>query len=85
MLSMVQRVFYGDLGIKSEKVQAPDLNLREHLALWPLVIIFLFMGVASPVFIKAIDSAGVNIAHTVNQTGATTVNFESAQAQGGQR
>jgi NADH-quinone oxidoreductase subunit M len=85
MLSMVQRVFYGDLGIKSEKIQAPDLNLREHLALWPLVIIFLFMGVASPVFIKAIDSAGVNIAHTVNQTGATTVNFESAQAQGGQR
>jgi NADH-quinone oxidoreductase subunit M len=85
MLWMIQRVFYGDLGIRSEAVPAVDLDGREHLALWPLVLLFLFMGVASPVFMKAIDTAGAQIAHTVNQTGATTVNFESATAEGGQR
>jgi len=85
MLSMIQRVFYGEIGFRTESVPAVDLDLREHLALWPLVIIFLFMGVASPVLMKAIDPAGVQISHTVNQTGATTVNFEAATAEGGQR
>jgi len=85
MLSMIQRVFYGEIGFRTESVPAVDLDLREHLALWPLVIIFLFMGVASPVLMKAIDTAGVQISHTVNQTGATTVNFEAATAEGGQR
>ncbi len=85
MLWMVQRVFYGDLGIRSEAIPAVDLDAREHLALWPLVILFLFMGIASPVFMKAIDTAGAQLAHTVNQTGATTVNFEAATTEGGRR
>ncbi len=85
MLWMIQRIFYGDLGIKSEAIPAADLDVREHLALWPLVILFLVMGVASPIFMNIIDTAGASIARTVNNTGAITVNYEAAQAQGGQR
>ncbi len=44
MLWMIQRVFYGDLGLKSAAVPAPDLDAREHLALWPLVALFLRHG-----------------------------------------
>jgi len=62
MLWMVQRVFYGDLGITSEKVAAPDLNAREHIALWPLIALMLAMGVASPYWMSAIDTAGVALA-----------------------
>jgi len=85
MLWMIQRVFYGELNFRTESVPAADLDTREHLALWPLVVLFLFMGVASPVFMKAIDTAGTQISHTVNQTGAKTVNFEAATTEGGQR
>src|ERR1700744_6215170 len=35
MLTMIQRVFYSTLGPKSESIAAPDLDAREHLALWP--------------------------------------------------
>ena len=48
MLTMIQRVFYGHLGIVSEEMQVPDLNFREQLAVWPLVAMFLVMGLASP-------------------------------------
>jgi NADH-quinone oxidoreductase subunit M len=64
MLWMIQRVFYGDLGIKSENVKGWDLDAREHLAMWPLVILFLIMGVASPIWLRAIDGAGTRIAAT---------------------
>jgi NADH-quinone oxidoreductase subunit M len=64
MLWMIQRVFYGDLGIKSENVKGWDLDAREHLAMWPLVILFLVMGVASPIWLRAIDGAGTRIAAT---------------------
>ena len=87
MLWMIQRVFYGDLGHKSRSVVARDLNAREHVAMWPLVLLFLFMGIASSVFMKAIDMAGVQISTAVNQTGTTTMNFETAATgtEGGQR
>jgi len=58
MLWMIQRVFYGGLGIKSETVAGWDLDAREHIALWPLVALFLAMGVVSPLWTKAIDSFG---------------------------
>jgi len=62
MLSMIQRVFYCELGPKPEKVAGWDLDAREHLALWPLVALFLVMGVASPIWIKAIDGAALTMA-----------------------
>jgi NADH-quinone oxidoreductase subunit M len=56
MLSMIQRVFYGDLSSKPERLPTWDLDAREHLALWPMVALFLLMGVASSIWLKAIDA-----------------------------
>jgi NADH-quinone oxidoreductase subunit M len=78
MLWMIQRVFYGDLSRRATNIEPLDLTAREHLALWPLVALFLFMGIASPVFMKAIDTAGTRIAATVNRSQAVTVNFEAS-------
>jgi NADH-quinone oxidoreductase subunit M len=83
MLWMIQRVFYGELGRRSESVTAPDLNGREHLALWPLVALFLFMGVASPVFMNIINTAGAQITETINHTQAVNMNFEAAKKHEG--
>jgi NADH-quinone oxidoreductase subunit M len=58
MLWMIQRVFYGGFGIKSETVAGWDLDAREHIALWPLVALFLAMGVCSPYWTRAIDTFG---------------------------
>ncbi|QNI35722.1 complex I subunit 4 family protein [Edaphobacter albus] len=80
MLWMIQRVFYGDLSRRAERVIPYDLTSREHLALWPLVALFLFMGIASPVFMRAIDTAGSRIAATVNHSQAVTVNFEASSS-----
>jgi NADH-quinone oxidoreductase subunit M len=62
MLSMIQRVFYSDLGPRPEKLATWDLDAREHLALWPMVALFLVMGVASPIWLKAIDATAVRLA-----------------------
>jgi NADH-quinone oxidoreductase subunit M len=55
MLSMIQRVFYAGLGPKPASVAARDLDAREHLALWPMIVLFLAMGVFSPIWMRAID------------------------------
>ena len=55
MLVMIQRIFYGHLGVVSEELTAPDLNLREHAALWPLVAMFLLMGLCSPYWFHTLD------------------------------
>jgi NADH-quinone oxidoreductase subunit M len=78
MLRMIQRIFYGELGHRPETVPPVDLTAREHLALWPLVALFLFMGIASPVWLRAIDTAGARIAAVVNRSQAVTVNFEAS-------
>jgi NADH-quinone oxidoreductase subunit M len=56
MLTMIQRVFYSHLGLRPTEVKGWDLCPREHAELWPFAALFLFMGVASPYFMKAIDS-----------------------------
>ncbi|HEY2040343.1 MAG TPA: NADH-quinone oxidoreductase subunit M, partial [Edaphobacter sp.] len=78
MLWMIQRIFYGDLSRRAESVAPIDLTTREHLALWPLVALFLFMGIASPVWLRAIDTAGAQIAATVNRSQAVTVDFDAS-------
>jgi len=62
MLGMIQRIFYCDLGPRPRKIAPRDLDAREHLALWPMVALFLVMGVASPIWLKAIDPAAVALA-----------------------
>lgn len=77
MLWMIQRVFYGDLSRRTLEAVALDLDAREHLALWPLAALFIVMGVVSPIFMRAIDTAGSQIAQRVNHTQAVNVNFDA--------
>lgn len=62
MLLMIQRVFYGTLGVTSSEISPRDLYVREHVALWPFVALFLVMGLASPLFLKTLDANGVALA-----------------------
>jgi NADH-quinone oxidoreductase subunit M len=62
MLSLIQRVFYGSLGPASEEIAPADLGPREQTALWPLVVLMLVMGVASPYWMKTLDTNAVALA-----------------------
>jgi NADH-quinone oxidoreductase subunit M len=62
MLSMIQRVFYGHLGLRPNEVKGWDLAPREHAELWPFAALFLFMGLASPVLMHSIDSYATAVA-----------------------
>ena len=61
MLSLIQRVFYGNESAMVTKETVADINTREHFALWPAAVLMLVMGVASPLWMRAIDSAMVSI------------------------
>ena len=67
LLSMIQRVFYGPVSTLVSSHVEPDVKLREHFALWPLVLLMLVMGVASPYWMHAIDEAVTNLSSTMNQ------------------
>lgn len=56
MLTMAQRIFYGEPSSLVGSRPPFDLGLREQLTLWPMAILMFAMGVASPYWIKAIDS-----------------------------
>ena len=62
MLVLIQRVFYGHLGVESSRKPAIDLNAREHTALWPLVACMVAMGIASPYWMKTVDTNGSSMA-----------------------
>jgi NADH-quinone oxidoreductase subunit M len=55
MLWTMQRVFYGPESPLVHRLPARDLAAREHLALWPMAILMVIMGVFSPYWIRAID------------------------------
>ncbi len=55
LLTMIQRVFYAHLGPASLQRTALDLSAREHVALWPLAVLFVIMGVCSPYFTRSLD------------------------------
>ncbi len=61
MLWMIQRVFYGNTSPMVTDLTVRDLGLREHLALWPMAVLMLLMGVASPYWMRAIDDAVVKL------------------------
>ncbi len=63
LLTMIQRVFYADDGPMTKQSGVTDLSVREHVALWPMVALFLLMGVASPLFTRALDPLGTSYAH----------------------
>jgi NADH-quinone oxidoreductase subunit M len=55
MLSMLQRVLYGEPSPQVLTPHGGDLDLREQSALWPLLILIAMMGVLSPFWMRAID------------------------------
>jgi NADH-quinone oxidoreductase subunit M len=78
LLTMIQRVFYGNLGMRSSEIRPADLSLREHAMLWPLVALFLVIGVASPIFTRALDPiAAANATAPVNPQRNTIVRVEA--------
>ncbi len=77
MLSAIQRVFFGEPGLRPAEVDGWDVNAREHIALWPLVLLFLVMGVASPYWMRAIDVAGTSLARTLPQPQTPVKGFQA--------
>jgi NADH-quinone oxidoreductase subunit M len=66
VLWMVKRVFYGEArNPKNEGL--PDLNLREAIVLVPLVVLALFMGIASPLFTRRIEPAADALVRQVRE------------------
>ena len=66
MLWMYQRVFFGK--VKHDiNLKLPDLSARERIALWPLAVAALVMGVAPLVWINAVDPAVRNVLATAAQ------------------
>src|SRR5262249_25605177 len=48
--------FYGSIS-HDENRTVPDIDRREQFALWPLAVMVLIMGVASPYWMRSIDPA----------------------------
>ena len=69
LLWMIQRVFYGSLGVRPDEVPGWDLTAREHLELWPFAALFLAMGIASPFWMRAIDTYGGTTAGQLVEVG----------------
>jgi NADH-quinone oxidoreductase subunit M len=72
MLSMVQRIFYGTDSLLVAERATLDLGGRELIALWPMAVLMLVMGVASPLWIRAIDGAVTTIVSAPANGAATT-------------
>jgi NADH-quinone oxidoreductase subunit M len=81
ILWMVQRVLYGEVtDPRNEKL--PDLDAREAGVLVPLVLLALFMGVASPYFTRRIEPSVDNLLrHVRTHSRAGTAGAESAKGQ----
>jgi len=62
MLWMIQRVFYGSESGMVTDLAVPDMGFREQVAVWPIAVLMLLMGVASPYWMRAIDGAAVKLA-----------------------
>ena len=84
MLWMIQRVFYGSLGLRPEEVPGWDINAREHVELWPLAVLFLVMGIFSPYWTRAIDTytASIVSAQSWSLPGAPVEATPAAQPSG---
>ncbi|HKD45841.1 MAG TPA: NADH-quinone oxidoreductase subunit M [Candidatus Angelobacter sp.] len=56
LLWMYQKVFYGPISHEENKT-LPDIGGREQISLWPIAVMALVMGVASPYWMKSINPA----------------------------
>jgi NADH-quinone oxidoreductase subunit M len=67
MLWLVQRVFYGNGSSMVTELTTPDMDFRERIAVWPMAVLMLWMGVASPLWMRAIDGAVVKLTPPATQ------------------
>ena len=56
LLWLYQRTFYGEVTVQVNNT-LPDLNARERLALWPIAVMALVMGVVPMLFLRQINPA----------------------------
>jgi NADH-quinone oxidoreductase subunit M len=68
MLSMIQCIFYGPPSAMVAERPASRFSAREHLLLWPIAVLMLVMGVASPFWMRAIDQGVAGFANSATQT-----------------
>jgi NADH-quinone oxidoreductase subunit M len=68
MLGMIQRVFYGPQSTMVMQRPVPRFSAREHVLLWPMAVLMLAMGVASPFWIRAIDQGVAGLANSATQS-----------------
>jgi NADH-quinone oxidoreductase subunit M len=61
VLSLIQHVFYGTESTMITEEKRSDMGFREQLAVWPMAVLMLAMGVASPFWMRAIDGAVVKL------------------------
>ncbi len=80
LLTMIQRTFYADLGSTTAEKPGWDMCAREHVAMWPLVILFLVMGVASPLFMRALDPIGVHYAGYTVTTESSPIRHSESES-----
>jgi NADH:ubiquinone oxidoreductase subunit 4 (subunit M) len=64
MLTMVQRIFYGQQSRLVAGEPHFDLGFREHVTLWPMALLMLAMGVASPYWIRGIEGGVSGLANS---------------------
>jgi NADH-quinone oxidoreductase subunit M len=62
MLWLIQRVFYGNESGMVTDLAVADMGFREQVAIWPMAVLMLVMGVASPYWMRAIDGTAVKLA-----------------------
>ena len=61
MLGLVQKVFYCGESDMVRQERRSDMNFREHVSLWPMVVLMLAMGIATPLWMRAIDDTVIRL------------------------
>jgi NADH-quinone oxidoreductase subunit M len=84
MLLLVQRLFYGPQSTMIEAKPAHDLEGQELVAVWPIAVLTLVLGVAPSIFLPIIQQA-VNRPQTVQPTAAHPPGILGISFQEGQR
>ncbi|MFZ0037635.1 MAG: NADH-quinone oxidoreductase subunit M [Candidatus Acidiferrales bacterium] len=80
LLWAYQRVALGDVTVEKNKT-LPDASTRERIILAVLSIVILFMGVASPLFTRRMESSADNILHLMRRDRMIDVHTAPAAPQ----
>jgi NADH-quinone oxidoreductase subunit M len=78
LLWMYQKVFYGPT-VHDENRTLPDISFREQISLWPLAVLALIMGVASPYWITSMEKPVADIIYKVKSATISAVTTAGGQ------